>query len=207
MRARKDGTPVLILTARDTTADRVTGLDAGADDYMVKPFAMQELEARVRALLRRRGNKEDYRVQVGSLEFDMGARRVFVNGEEVTLPRKELALLECLIGKSTNPCREMASISIANLKKRADAIVEAIQSPDIRAIDLKSSFGGGSLPEYEFDSFGIKISGDAVSLSGKLRAASVPVISRSIASGVLVDLRTVFPDQDEGLIEAIRSCL
>ncbi len=101
----------------------------------------------------------------------------------------------------------MASISLENLKKRADAIVEAIQSPDVRAIDLKSSFGGGSLPEYEFDSFGIKISGNAASLSGKLRAASVPVVSRSIASGVLIDLRTVFPDQDGSLIEAIRSCL
>lgn len=100
MRARGDGSPVLVLTARDTTGDRVTGLDAGADDYMVKPFAMEELEARMRALLRRRVNKDNYKVQVGSLEFDMGARRVYLNGKETTLPRKELALLECLIDRA-----------------------------------------------------------------------------------------------------------
>lgn len=99
MRTRDDGSPVLMLTARDTTADRVTGLDAGADDYMVKPFAMEELEARVRALLRRRASGGDHRVQVGSLEFDIGARRVYINGSEVKLPRKELALLECLIDR------------------------------------------------------------------------------------------------------------
>ncbi|MEE8418359.1 MAG: L-seryl-tRNA(Sec) selenium transferase [candidate division Zixibacteria bacterium] len=130
-----------------------------------------------------------------------------IRPDKLTIGLMEKTLLEYLTGKSTNPCQEMASISLTNLKKRADAIVEALQSPDVRGIDLKSSFGGGSLPEYEFDSFGIKITGDAVLLSGKLRAASVPVISRSIASGVLIDLRTVFPDQDGSLIEAIRSCL
>ncbi len=130
-----------------------------------------------------------------------------IRPDKLTIGLMEKTLLEYLTGKSTNPCQEMASISLTNLKKRADAIVEAIKNPEVRGIDLKSSFGGGSLPEYEFDSFGIKISGNAASLSGKLRAASVPVISRSIASGVLIDLRTVFPDQDGSLIEAIRSCL
>ena len=99
MRARGDNSPVLVLTARDTTDDRVTGLDAGADDYMVKPFAMEELEARVRALLRRRSSSPEHRVHVGSLEFDVGARRVFINGDELKLPRKDLALLECLIDR------------------------------------------------------------------------------------------------------------
>jgi L-seryl-tRNA(Ser) seleniumtransferase len=130
-----------------------------------------------------------------------------IRPDKLTIGLMEKTLLEYLTGKSTNPCQKMASISLTNLKKRADAIVEAIQSPDVRGIDLKSSFGGGSLPEYEFDSFGIKISGNSASLSGKLRAASVPVVSRSIASGALIDLRTVFPDQDGSLIEAIRSCL
>ena len=130
-----------------------------------------------------------------------------IRPDKLTIGLMEKTLLEYLAGKSTNPCQEMASISIDNLRKRADAIVAAIQKPDVRVINLKSSFGGGSLPEYAFDSFGIKIAGDAVSLSGKLRAASIPVISRSIASGVLIDLRTVFPDQDGGLIEVIRSCL
>ncbi len=100
MRQRGDTAPVLLLTARDSTGDRVTGLDAGADDYLVKPFAVEEFEARVRALLRRRASNDDHRVQVGSLEFHMGARRVFINGDEVKLPRKELALLECLIDRA-----------------------------------------------------------------------------------------------------------
>lgn len=100
LRRREDSAPVLMLTARDTTGDRVTGLDAGADDYMVKPFEMEELEARVRALLRRRsGHQDHHRIQVGALEFDLGARRVFVNGTEIKLPRKELALLECLLDR------------------------------------------------------------------------------------------------------------
>ncbi len=99
LRTRGDNLPVLILTARDSTNDRVTGLDAGADDYMVKPFAMEELEARVRALMRRRSSSADARVLVGALEFDMSARRVYVNGSEIRLPRKEFALLECLIDR------------------------------------------------------------------------------------------------------------
>lgn len=96
IRARGDNVPVLMLTANDRTGDRVGGLDAGADDYMVKPFAMEELEARVRALLRRRQSIIDDRLSIGTLEFDMSARRIYIDGEEVKLPRKEYALLECL---------------------------------------------------------------------------------------------------------------
>jgi L-seryl-tRNA(Ser) seleniumtransferase len=130
-----------------------------------------------------------------------------VRPDKLTIGLMEKILSGYLTGESANLCQDMASISIDSLKKRADAIVAAIQKPDVRTIDLKSSFGGGSLPEYAFDSFGIKIEGDAVSLSKKLRAASLPVISRSIASGVLIDLRTVFPAQDGSVIGAIRSCL
>lgn len=96
IRARGSNLPILLLTANDQTKDRVAGLDAGADDYMVKPFAMEELEARVRALLRRRQSNIDDRLKIGTLEFDASARRIFVNGEEVKIPRKEFALLECL---------------------------------------------------------------------------------------------------------------
>ncbi len=130
-----------------------------------------------------------------------------IRPDKLTIGLMEKTLLEFLTDKSANPCQEMASASIDSLRKRAETIVAAIRSPDVKVIDLRSSFGGGSLPEYEFDSFGIKIAGDAVSLSGKLRKAPIPVISRSIASGILIDLRTVFPDQDGSVIEAIRSCL
>ncbi len=97
LRARGDQTPVLLLTARGETGDRVIGLDAGADDYLVKPFEMAELEARLRALTRRRARTASQSESIGSLRYERGARRVFCADEELELPRKELALFECLI--------------------------------------------------------------------------------------------------------------
>lgn len=99
MRGRGDAVPVLILTARSDTADRVAGLDAGADDYLVKPFAMDELMARVRALMRRRPDLGGAKERIGPLEYDRAARRLFSAQTEIVLPRKELALLECLIDR------------------------------------------------------------------------------------------------------------
>ena len=100
IRLKYISSPVLLLTARDQTKDRVEGLDAGADDYLVKPFAMEEFEARVRALLRRRTRPSEFRIKLGALEFDRAARRAFVNGNSLNLPRKELAVLECLVDRS-----------------------------------------------------------------------------------------------------------
>ncbi|NND90860.1 MAG: response regulator transcription factor [Granulosicoccus sp.] len=96
---RKQGiqVPVLLLTARDSVHDRVRGLDAGADDYLVKPFEMDELEARLRALFRRRLLSYSPTEQIGSLSFDVGARHLIANGVVLDLPRKELATLECLL--------------------------------------------------------------------------------------------------------------
>ena len=88
-------TPVLILTARDSVDDRVRGLDCGADDYLVKPFAFAELLARVRALLRR-GTAQTSVIEVGDLHIDVAARRVERAGQEVELTAKEFALLEYL---------------------------------------------------------------------------------------------------------------
>ena len=92
-------TPILFLTARDTVADRVTGLDAGGDDYLVKPFALDELMARIRVLLRR--NSVERRVsnllKVADLEMDLSSRRVCRAGNAVSLTAKEYALLEYLI--------------------------------------------------------------------------------------------------------------
>jgi DNA-binding response OmpR family regulator len=94
---RADGleTPILMLTARDTVTDRVTGLDAGADDYLTKPFAFQELLARVRALARRRPTLAPRVVRVADLEIDLGARRARRGGRTIELTAKEFALLEC----------------------------------------------------------------------------------------------------------------
>ena len=99
LRARNDNTPVLLLTARSGTSDRVVGLDAGADDYLIKPFEMDELEARVRALSRRRATEQSPVQLIGELTFDKGAR-VLRNGNDVIdLPRKELAAFECLLDR------------------------------------------------------------------------------------------------------------
>jgi two-component system OmpR family response regulator/two-component system response regulator TctD len=96
MRARKCVAPVLILTAQDGIEDRVRGLDAGADDYMVKPFALPELEARARALIRRNtGNPAG--IEVGPLTYDPAERIARLKGEIVELSARELALLEILL--------------------------------------------------------------------------------------------------------------
>ena len=99
LRARGMGTPVILLTARGETEDRVAGLDAGADDYLVKPFDMDELAARIRALSRRRALEYDAEERIGSLVFDRSARRLSVVGEPLDLPRRELAVFECLLDR------------------------------------------------------------------------------------------------------------
>ena len=88
--------PILILTARDAVRDRVEGLDAGADDYLVKPFEFAELLARVRALVRRRGAPHSPRIEIADLSIDTLAHRVTRGGEELALTTKEYALLEYL---------------------------------------------------------------------------------------------------------------
>jgi DNA-binding response OmpR family regulator len=90
-------TPVLVLTARDTLADRVTGLDTGADDYLVKPFAFAEVVARMRALLRRGRTSGATRLSLADLEMDLVARKVTRAGRKVELTLREFELLEYLL--------------------------------------------------------------------------------------------------------------
>jgi two-component system OmpR family response regulator len=97
LRSRRSRMPVLILTARDAIHDRVRGLDLGADDYLVKPFDMQEFEARVRALIRRNIGAGEQELRVGRLTFNLLRRDVFVDGQWLQLPARELALLELLV--------------------------------------------------------------------------------------------------------------
>ena len=94
LRANGDATPVIILTARDQVSDRIAGLNAGADDYLVKPFDLSELSARVAAVARRyRGNPNPL-VRVGDLEVDLGDHRISRNGQPVELTAREWALFE-----------------------------------------------------------------------------------------------------------------
>ncbi len=98
LRANRVDTPVLLLTALDAVEDRVRGLDAGADDYLPKPFAFQELLARLRALGRRRGQaREPDRLRTGDLVLDLRRRRAERNGKTIELSPKEFALLEFLM--------------------------------------------------------------------------------------------------------------
>ena len=102
IRAEKAELPVLILTAKSSLDERVTGLDSGADDYMVKPFALAELSARLRALLRR-GKPRETRMNVADLEIDLVRRTVTRGGRRIDLRPKEYALLEYLMRNSDRP--------------------------------------------------------------------------------------------------------
>lgn len=131
-------TPVIVLTARDAIDDRVKGLDAGADDYLTKPFDLEELSARVRALIRRSTGRADTTIQYRNIELDPAAHMVYLDGEEVNVPRREFALLQKLlenIGQVLSREQLMQSIygweedvdsnalevHIHNLRKKLDA--------------------------------------------------------------------------------------
>ena len=121
-RAKGMAVPVLIITARDAVSDRVAGLDAGADDYLVKPFDLDELSARVRAVLRRRSGRTDAVIKLGTLEIDTAARRVRFKGKEVGLSAREYSLLEALAD------RPGAYLSRAQLEERLYGWDEEIAS-------------------------------------------------------------------------------
>lgn len=97
MRARGDGTPVLVLPGRGSLRERVTGFEAGADDYAVKPFPLEELIARLHALLRRPGHLLGVSLTLGNVMFDTTGRQVLVDGEPRILSSRELAILEMLM--------------------------------------------------------------------------------------------------------------
>lgn len=101
-RARSDGLalPVLILTARDATADKIAGLDGGADDYLVKPVDLDELAARVRALLRRASGRAEPALRHGALMLDPAAHRVEVDGREVEISAREFSVLHALLANA-----------------------------------------------------------------------------------------------------------
>ena len=100
VRSRRIHTPVLVTTARDTVSDRVKGLDAGADDYLIKPFDLDELSARIRALLRRSAGRSEPTIERGKLLIKPETREVFYNGEPVLLSSKEYALLVALADRA-----------------------------------------------------------------------------------------------------------
>lgn len=122
LRRRGSTTPVLIITARDAVADRIRGLDAGADDYLVKPFDLDELSARIRALTRRAAGRASAVVTHRGITFDAATREVSRNGVPVALSAKELKLLEALIE------RPGAILSREQLEGRVYAWGEEVES-------------------------------------------------------------------------------
>ena len=140
LRARGLKTPVLVLTARDSLQDRVTGLDSGADDYLVKPFAFAELIARIRALVRRGRAADSPRLSAGDLEVDLITRQVTRGGTPIDLTVREFELLEYLLRHQgqvvpretlardvwketarTTPLDNVIDVHIARLRRKVDA--------------------------------------------------------------------------------------
>ena len=97
LRDRKITTPIIMVTAKDAVSDKVKGLDSGADDYLTKPFAFEELLARIRALLRKRSSQDAKKLKVGGLELDLLSHKVTREGKDISLTAKEYALLEYLM--------------------------------------------------------------------------------------------------------------
>lgn len=131
LRANRSMLPILMLTARDGVDDRVAGLEVGADDYLVKPFHLRELRARVRALLRRAGGGASNRVTVGRLAVDISEKRVWFCDSEVLLSRTEYCLLEFL---ALNPQRLFSRGELLEHAWPADAAV------DLRSVDTYVRF-------------------------------------------------------------------
>lgn len=140
LRSRSLHTPVLIISARDALEDRIRGLDAGADDYLVKPFAFPELLARIRALIRRGRADQILRLKVADLEMDLVTRKVCRGGQPLDLTAREFELLEYLLrhdgqivsremlardvwheGQRATPLDNVIDVHIARLRKKVDS--------------------------------------------------------------------------------------
>ena len=141
LRARSAKPPVLLLTARDAVEDRVLGLDSGADDYLLKPFAFAELLARIRALLRRAGQEEPLRKQAGDLALDFQTRRVSRGGEEIALTPREFDLLAYLVRyQGQTVTRQMLARDVWRETQRATPLDNVI---DVHLAHLRKKIDEG----------------------------------------------------------------
>lgn len=139
LRSRKVGVPVIAITARDTLTDRVQGLDLGADDYLVKPFDMEELSARIRALLRREARQPFPILRHGTLELDPRAKRVTIGDALVALTAREFAILRALMQHSTRV------LSRSQLEEALYGWGEEVESNaiEVHVSNLRKKLGSG----------------------------------------------------------------
>jgi DNA-binding response OmpR family regulator len=142
MRRDRSPTPVLMLTARDAPADRVTGLDQGADDYLIKPFDFGELLARIRALQRRPRTLQAAQLTVGDLVFDPASREVRIGTERPALTATELGILEMLMRRSPAVV-ERRSIALHVWDNESDAM--GSNTIDVHLARLRSKLAGGQI--------------------------------------------------------------
>jgi two-component system response regulator QseB len=141
LRNRKNRVPVLILTARDAVADRVKGLDHGADDYLVKPFSIDELAARIRAVLRRHAGRAEPQLSFGEFTLDPSTRKVSYKGREVPVSAREFSLLQALLD------RPGIALSRSQLEERLYGWGEEIASNavEVHVHNLRKKLGDGAI--------------------------------------------------------------
>ncbi len=141
VRSRGNAVPVLVITARDALQDRIGGLDSGADDYVLKPFEMTELLARMRAVIRRKGGASGPMLSNGSLSLDPATREVLSNGVSIRLSGKEFSLLQALL------IRPGAILSRSELEDRLYGWGEEVESNAIEFLihSLRKKLGSGAI--------------------------------------------------------------
>lgn len=158
LRRRGSAVPVLMLTARDATADRVEGLDAGADDYLVKPFQFVELLARIRALQRRPPQAFEPVLVVGDLELNPATRRVERQGEVISLTSRELSILELLMRRYPSVV-ERRTIALQVWEDEADAV--GSNTIDVHLARLRGKIAGGKVHIDTVRGVGYRLSADS----------------------------------------------
>ena len=157
LRGRGDATPVIVLTARDGPGDRVAGLDAGADDYLVKPFDLDELLARIRALLRRHAGRAAPLLRHGGMTLDPATRQVTLHGRPVLLSAREYAVLELLLQ------RPGAVLSRAQIEDRLYGWGEEIESNAVSVYvhQLRKKLGADTIRSMRGVGYFLAPAGDA----------------------------------------------
>ena len=151
LRGRGTPVPVIVITARDTVADRVQGLDLGADDYLVKPFDLEELSARIRALLRREARQTSAVLRHGAVALDPAAKRVTVDGEPVALTAREFAVLHTLMRRPDH------IVSRAQLEEGLYGWGDEVESNtiEVHVYNLRKKLGSGFIRTVRHQGYGL----------------------------------------------------